>query len=214
MLRLYDYWESGNCYKVRLLLSQLGETFERVDVDILEGETRTPEFLAKNPNHRVPVVEWPDGRTLAESNAILFYLAEGSPFLPSDPWQRAQVLQWQAFEQYSHEPYIAVVRFWHFVKKLEENQHLLPAKMEGGYHALDVMEKHLSGQDFFVGGDYSIADISLYAYTHVADEGGFDLEPYPNTRAWIARVRAQPRYIGLTDAVGVRLSKFSDLLES
>ena len=130
MLRLYDHWESGNAYKVRLLLAQLGLPFERVELDILRGETRTPEFLAVNPNHRIPVLEWPDGRRLAESNAILFHLAEGTPFLPRDAFERAQALQWMFFEQYSHEPYIAVLRFWHFSKQLDAHRDEVPAKLE------------------------------------------------------------------------------------
>ena len=199
MLRLYDYWESGNCYKVRLLLTQLGEPFERMPVDILKQETRTAEFLAKNPNHRVPLLEWPDGRRLAESNAILCHLAEGTPFLPADRWDRAQMMQWLFFEQYSHEPYIAVVRFWHFADLLERNRPLLPEKMDGGYHALSVMEQHLNGREYFAGTSYTIADIALFAYTHVAHEGGFDLARYPNVRSWIARVRSQPRHIAITD---------------
>ena len=142
MIRLYDYFESGNAYKVRLLLTQLGIPFERVEVDILAGATRRPEFLAKNPNHRVPLVEWPDGRRLAESNAILFHLAEGTPYLPEDPFERAQVLQWLFFEQYSHEPYIAVVRFWHFAGMLEDKRDQLAEKTERGYEALGVMENH------------------------------------------------------------------------
>ena len=202
MLRLYDYWESGNAYKVRLLLCQLGQPFERVHLDILKGETRRPEFLAKNPNHRVPLVEWPDGRRLAESNAILFHLAEGSAYLPEDAWERALVLQWLFFEQYSHEPYIAVVRFWHFADLVEQNRDALPAKMEGGLHALSVMEQHLAGREFFVGARYSIADIALYAYTHVAHEGGFDLSRFPHLRAWLERVAAQSRHVLITDAVG------------
>ena len=205
MLRLYDYWESGNCYKIRLLLSQLETPFERVAVDILAGETRTPAFLAKNPNHRVPFVEWPDGRCLTESNAILFYLARGSDYLPDDAWAQAQILAWQNFEQYSHEPYIAVMRFWAFADRLELNKELIPGKMEGGYHALDVMEGHLKGKRFFVGERYSIADISLYAYTHVADEGGFDLSPYPEVRGWLTRVESQPRHVELTADVGTRV---------
>lgn len=202
MLRLYDFQASGNCYKIRLLLSQLGQPFERVDVDILAGETRTPTFLEKNPNHRVPFVEWPDGRRLTESNAILFFLAEGSEYLPDDPWQRAQVLEWQCFEQNSHEPYIAVTRFWALAGRLEINEDRMSAKMEGGYHALDVMETHLARHSFFVGERYSIADISLYAYTHVAGEGGFGLEPYPAIRTWLARVASQPRHVTLDAEVG------------
>lgn len=205
MLRLYDYWESGNCYKVRLLLNQLGEPFERVPVDILKGETRRPEFLVKNPNHRVPLVEWPDGKRLAESNAILFFLAGGTELLPDDPWCRAQVLQWLFFEQYSHEPYIAVVRFWHFAGLVEENSTALPEKMERGYHALDVMEQHLSNNSFFVADRYSIADIALYAYTHVANEGGFDLDRYRFVSAWLKRVAAQDNHILITDEAGIVL---------
>ena len=199
MLRLYDYWESGNCYKIRLLLSQLGIPFERVPVDILKGETRRPDFLAMNPNHRVPLVEWPDGRRLAESNAILCFVAEGSPFLPTDAWDRAQVLQWMFFEQYSHEPYIAVARFWHFAGLIEANKDSLPEKLERGYHALDVMERHLENNDFFVADRYSVADIALYAYTHVAHEGGFDLDGYGSVSAWLDRVADQPGHILITD---------------
>ena len=202
MLRLYDFWESGNAYKVILLLTQLEQAFERVHLDLLKGETHTPEYLAVNPNHHVPVVEWPNGRRLTESNAILFYLAEGSGYLPESTWERAQILQWQNFEQNSHEPYVAVVRFWHFAGLLEENQDALPAKVSGGYRALDVMEGHLSSNDFFVGSGYSIADISLYAYTHVADEGNFDLDRYPAIRKWLDRIADQSRHIKITDDVG------------
>jgi len=202
MLRLYDFWESGNAYKVRLLLSQLGVEFERVPLDILKGETRRPEFVAKNPNHRVPLLEWDDGRVLAESNAILFHLAEGTRYLPEDPFERAQVLQWMFFEQYSHEPFIAVVRFWYFSGQIDRHQAELPAKMKGGHHALAVMETQLAKAAFFVGDRYSIADIALYAYSHVAEEGKFDLEPYPGLRRWLERVKEQPGYIAITDPVG------------
>jgi len=198
MIKLYDFHESGNAYKVRLLLTQLGVPFERVDVNILQGETRTPAFLALNPNHRVPVVQWPDGRCLAESNAILFHFAEGTPLLPGDNWGRAQALQWMFFEQYSHEPYIAVLRFWHFAGLLEQNREQLAAKAQRGHEALAVMEQHLATREFFVGQAYSIADISLYAYTHVAPEGGFDLAEYPSIRAWMRRVAAQPGHIPIT----------------
>jgi len=197
MITLYDFHESGNAYKVRLLLTQLQQPFRRVPVDILKGETRTPQFLARNPNHRVPVVEWPDGRCLAESNAILFHLAEDSELLPPDPWQRALVLQWMFFEQYSHEPYIAVLRFWHFAGLLEQNADQVAGKMQRGYEALAVMDQHLASRRFFVGERYSIADIALYAYTHVAPEGGFDLAPYPAVRGWLQRVSAQPGHIGI-----------------
>ena len=206
MLRLYDYWESGNCYKVRLLLSQLGVSFERVHLDILKGETRTPEFIAKSANHRVPIVEWPDGRRLSESDAILWHLAEGAPFAPKDPWERAQALQWMFFEQYSHEPYIALVRFWHFAGLVEQNRTILSEKMDRGYHALSVMEGHLESRSYFVGERYTIADIALYAYTHVADEGGFDLSEFPSVRGWLGRVRSQPRHVKITDQVGELVS--------
>ena len=147
MIRLYDFWESGNAYKVRLLLSQLGMLFETVDINILKGETCTAGYLQKNPNHKVPLVEWPDGKTLAESNAILFYFAQGTKYLPEDPWLRAQALQWMFFEQYSHEPCIAVVRFWHFSGQLEKNRPFLADKMEQGHHALVTPNSHR----FFVG---------------------------------------------------------------
>ena len=199
MLRLYDYFESGNTYKVRLLLHHLGIPFERVELDILKGETRTAEFLARNPNGRVPLVELEDGRTLAESNAILYYFAEGTDYLPNDRLARAQALQWMFFEQYSHEPYIAVVRFWCFSGQAEKMKDEIPAKMERGYQALDVMEKHLAERDFFAGGAYSIADIALYAYTHVAEEGRFDLGRYPAVRAWLERVAAQPGHVPITE---------------
>lgn len=203
MIRLYDYWESGNCYKIRLLLTQLDIPFERVSVDILKGETRTQEFLAKNPNGRVPLIEWPDGRRLVESNAILWHLAEGTALLPDDTWERAQILQWMFFEQYSHEPYIAVVRFWHFAGLLNQNQAAIPDKMARGYSALAVMDSHLRSSDYFVGGRYTIADIALYAYTHVAHEGGFDLSRYPALSLWLERVATQNGHIGITDSVGV-----------
>ena len=198
MLRLYDYLPSGNGYKVRLLLTQLGVQFERIELDIVKGETHTPEFLAKNPNGRIPVLELEDGTCLAESNAIMFYLADGTPFLPVERLARAQVLQWLFFEQYSHEPNIATVRFWLHTEMTDERRTLLPSKRAQGYAALQVMEQHLRTRTFFVGERYTIADIALYAYTNVADEGGFDLTPYPAINAWLARVRAQPRHIPIT----------------
>ena len=199
MVRLYDYLESGNGYKVRLLLTQLAIPFERIELDILKGETRTPEFLARNLNGRIPVLEMKPGEFLAESNAILFYLAEGTPLLPQERWERAQVLQWMFFEQYSHEPNIATSRFWLSHNLLtEERRAQLPQKQTLGYAALDVMEKHLTERLFFVGERYSIADISLYAYTHVAYEGNFDLGRYPSIRAWLERVQNQPNHIPIT----------------
>src|SRR6184192_64685 len=160
MLTLYDYLPSGNGYKVRLLLSQLGIRFRLVETDILKGETRTPEFRAINPNGRIPVLELEDGRRLAESDAILFYLAEGTPFLPEERFARAEVLQWMFFEQYSHEPYIAVARAWlHVFTGPRVEPERLREKMEGGYQALDVMERHLAERRFFVAERYTIADI-------------------------------------------------------
>ena len=194
-LRLYDYLASGNGYKVRLLLRQLGRPFERIELDILKGETRTPEYLAKNPNGRIPVLELEDGRCIAESNAIQWYLAEGTSFLPDDAFDRACVLQWLFFEQYSHEPYVAVLRFWSHAGLMDEKRDQLPEKYERGNAALRVMESHLSAHAYFVGERYSIADIALYAYTHVAEEGGFELAPYANVRAWCQRVRQQPGHI-------------------
>jgi len=198
MLRLYDYLESGNGYKVRLLLTQLGIPFERIELDITRGATRTPEFLAKNPNGRIPTLALENGEFLPESNAILCYLADGTALLPSDRLERARVLQWLFFEQYSHEPNIATVRFWMHTNMTPEREALLPAKRALGYAALDVMENHLGSRSFFVGERYTIADIALYAYTHVADEGGFDLDRYPAVQAWLARVRSQPGHIPIT----------------
>ena len=199
MITLYDYIESGNGYKVRLALTQLGVPFRLVEKDILRGETRTPEFLAINGNGRIPAVELDDGRRLAESDAILFYFAEGTPLLPAEKFERAQVLQWMFFEQYSHEPYIAVARFWLLhTSKPKEQPEAFAEKQQRGYQALEVMERHLEGRTFFVGERYTIADIALYAYTHVAHMGGFELERYPRVRAWLERVRAQPRHVPIT----------------
>ena len=199
MLTLYDFMGSGNGYKVRLLLAQLGTPYKLVECDILKGETRTPEFLAKNPNGRIPTLQLEDGTHLAESDAILWYLAEGTRFAPADRLQRAQTLQWMFFEQYSHEPNIAVVRFWrHFISKLSPLQELdLPGRVEKGYAALGVMEQHLARHQYFVGGRYGLADIALYAYTHVAPEGNFDLDHYPHVSSWLARVASQPGYVSM-----------------
>jgi glutathione S-transferase len=200
MLRLHDSLSSGNGFKVRLLLAQLGIPFERIEYDIDKAETRTPAFLARNPNGRVPTLELEDGTFLPESNAILCYLAEGTPFLPEGRRERAEVLQWMFFEQYSHEPNIATVRFWimHQVAPTPLIELSIPAKRKQGEAALGVMETHLATHRFFVAERYTIADIALYAYTHVAGEGGFDLQPYPHVRAWLDRVAAQPGYIPIT----------------
>jgi len=197
MLTLYDYMDSGNGYKVRLLLAQTGTPYTLVERDILKGETRTPDFLAKNPNGRIPTLQLADGTHLAESNAILWYLAEGTPFAPADRLARAQTLQWMFFEQYSHEPNIAVARFWkHYLPSLTPLQEMdLPERMKKGYAALDVMERHLAANAWFVGGRYGLADISLYGYTHVAHEGGFDLGAYPHIDGWLKRVAGQPGHV-------------------
>jgi len=199
MPRLYDNLSSGNGFKCRLLLAQLGIAYERVELDIYAGASRTPEFLAKNANGRIPLLELDDGRRLAESNAILWYLADGTPYVPTERFARAEVLQWMFFEQYSHEPYIAVVRS--LVKRIapdDPRRAGIDEKRTRGYAALGVMEQHLAQRPFFVGERYSIADIALYAYTHVADEGGFDLAPYPAVRRWLAAVAATPGYIPIT----------------
>ncbi|MBE9015216.1 glutathione S-transferase family protein [Chroococcidiopsidales cyanobacterium LEGE 13417] len=199
MLKLYDFLPSGNGYKVRLLLTQLGIPFERVEINILKGESRTPEFLKKNSNGRIPVLQLESGDFLAESNAILFYFSEDTEFLPADKLLRARVLQWLFFEQYSHEPNIATPRFWITeLGKADEYREAIEQKRQAGYAALAVMEQHLTQQKFFVGDRYSIADIGLFAYTHVADEGGFDLSQFPAIQAWIERVKAQPNYIPIT----------------
>ena len=204
MLRLYDDPISGNGYKVRLTLTQLGIPFEYVALDVTKSETRTPAFLAKNPNGRIPNIRLEDGTYLAESCAIIWYLAEGTKLAPADRLARAQTLQWMFFEQYSHEPYVAVARFWkHLPTMTDEQQRQLPDRMKRGYAALDVMEKHLATRQFFVAERYGLADIALYAYTHVAPEGGFDLARYPAIRAWLARVAAQPDYIAITAPAGI-----------
>ncbi|KMM92703.1 MULTISPECIES: glutathione S-transferase family protein [Pseudomonas] len=196
MLKVYGDYNSGNCYKIKLMLHLLGLEYEWQSVDILNGETETPAFLAKNPNGKVPVLELEDGTCLWESNAILNYLADGSEFLPTEPRLRTQVLQWQFFEQYSHEPYVAVARFIQFYlglpqERLEEYRKL----QKRGYKALDVMEQQLARTPYLVGEHYSIADVTLYAYTHVAHQGGFDLAGYPSIQAWLQRVASHPRHV-------------------
>jgi glutathione S-transferase len=196
MLKLYEYASSGNCYKIRLLLNQLGIAYQRVPTDILKGESRTPEFLAMNPVGKTPVLEIKPGQYLAESNAIIYYLADGTDFLPTDKWERAQVMQWLFFEQYSHEPNIATVRFWISIAKVaEQKSEAITQKQQLGYVALQVMENHLTKHDYFVGNRYSIADIALYAYTHVAEEGGFDLSKFPAILAWFDRIIHQPNHL-------------------
>jgi len=193
---LYDSPVSGNCYKVRLLLAHLGIQYERRAMDVVDRSDRPDVLGGLNPALRVPTIVLDDGRPLAESNAILWYFGEGTPFVPDDPYERAQVLQWMFFEQYDHEPAIAVARFWlGYSARPEEFADRLPERTAAGHRALAAMERHLEDREFLVGGDFSIADISLYAYTHVADEGGFDLEPYPANRVWLARVASVPGHV-------------------
>lgn len=194
-MRLYGMTGSGNCWKPATLMEQLGIGFEWIETDIVNGASRTPEFLARNPNGRVPLLEITPGQYLAESNAMLCYLAEGSPLLPAERYARAKVLEWLFFEQYSHEPYIATVRFWvKFLGKRDAWQEKIAAAMEKGHAALGVMETQLQHRPFLTGDAYTIADIALYAYTHVADEGGYELGRYPRVCDWLARVARQPGF--------------------
>jgi glutathione S-transferase len=198
---LHHMQASGNSYKVRLCAHQLGIELTLKDYPFGSGLTRTPEFLAKNPNARVPLLEYEDGSTLAESNAILWYLAEETPLVPPLQWDRAKCLEWMFFEQYSHEPYVAVSRMIMTYLKGEERKKRdaeLPGLIARGNHALSVMEAHLAKHDWFAGNTYSIADIALYAYTHAAPEGGYDLAKYPAVMRWLERVRQQPRHIPIS----------------
>lgn len=196
--RVYGDYRSGNCYKVKLMLHLLDRAYEWVPVDILRGESREPAFLEKNPNGKIPVLELEDGVCLWESNAILNFLAEGSEFLPTDARLRTQVLQWQFFEQYSHEPYVAVARFIKvYLGMPDDRLDEYMTKQQGGYRALDVMEQQLLQTPYLVGDEYSIADVALYAYTHVAEEGGFSLADYPAVRAWLQRVASHPRHVDM-----------------
>ncbi|NKB21689.1 MAG: glutathione S-transferase family protein [Alphaproteobacteria bacterium] len=191
---LYDDPISGNGYKVRLLLAQLDFSYELVELDILNQETHTPDFLAKNANGKIPTIELDDGRCLSESNAILFYFAQGSRYWPGEKFDQADVMRWMCFEQYSHEPYVAVARFLHHLPEAPDPE-VIAEKHAKGYVALDVMEQHLGENDFFAAGQYSIADIALYAYTHVAEEGKFDLTSYSNISKWLDRVSEQPGFV-------------------
>ncbi|WP_111976785.1 glutathione S-transferase family protein [Algibacillus agarilyticus] len=199
-MHIYGDIQSGNCYKIKLLVEFLGLPYQWHHVDILNGATQTLEFLQKNPNGKIPLVEFENGQTLAESNAILNYLAQGTSFIPQDAFNYAEVLQWQFFEQYSHEPYIAVARY--IAKYLglpaDRKQDYLD-KQEGGHKALAVMEQQLLKTPFLTGADLTIADISLFAYTHVADEGGFDLSLYSAIQSWIERIKNTPNYVSMAD---------------
>jgi glutathione S-transferase len=200
-MKLYDYLSSGNGYKVRLVLRRLGITYDYVEVDILKGESRTADFLARNPNGRIPVLELDDGRTLSESNAIMAWLAEGSALVPEDRWERAKVLEWLFFEQYSHEPNIATLRFWlAYGRMTPEREAMVDGKRRAGYAALDVLEARLAAAPYLVAGRLTIADIGLYAYTHVAHEGGFDLSGYAGIAAWLERVAAEPGHVPIGQA--------------
>jgi glutathione S-transferase len=192
---LYDSAPSGNCYKVRLLLAHLGIPFERHELSVSDRTNRPAVLGGLNPALRVPTIVLDDGRSLAESNAILWYFGDGTRYVPEDRYERAQVLQWQFFEQYDHEPYVAVARYWLHYKGVAIDQVALAARQATGYRALDAMEKHLAGREFLVGSSYSLADISLYAYTHVAEEGNFELTRYPAINSWLARVAAQPGHV-------------------
>ena len=191
---LYNNQLSGNCYKVRLLFALLNLSYERRELDVIDRSNRLEVLGELNPALRVPTVVLDDGRAFAESGAILFFFADGTPYLPEDRFERAQVLQWLFFEQYSHEPYIAVARFWSLAR-ITPSAEAAAEKRRGGRAALAAMERHLAGRAFLVGDRYTIADVALYAYTHVAPEGGFELDRYPAVRAWIARVAGQPGHI-------------------
>jgi glutathione S-transferase len=195
---LYDSPVSGNCFKVRLLLAHLGIPYERRTVDVADRSNR-PELLGGlNPALRVPTLVLDDGRPLAESGAILWYFGDGTRFVPNDPYERAQVLQWMFFEQYDHEPAIAVVRFWlRYSGRPEEFADRVEERTAAGYRALDALERGLEGRDWLVGEAMTLADIALYAYTHVADEGGFDLSAYPAIRTWLARVPSEPGHVSI-----------------
>lgn len=198
-MKLYSFRLSGNCYKVRLLLAQLKQPYELVELNLRQGETKTPEFLTKSPLGKLPVLETEDGRILLESNAILYYLADGTEFLPTDRFEQVQVLQWLFFEQYSIVPNIGAARFWISVlRQPEQFQAQIAQKQELGYAALAALDQHLSSRKFMVADRYTIADLSLYAYTHVAPEGGFDLSRFPAVQAWLDRVAQQPETFPLT----------------
>ncbi|MHB1538927.1 MAG: glutathione S-transferase family protein [Solirubrobacteraceae bacterium] len=197
-MRLYDSRVSGNCYKVRLLLAQLGVEYERHEVDVIDRSGRAGLLGEMNPALRIPTIVLDDGRALAESNAIMWYFADGTSLSPADAFERAKVLQWLFFEQYSHEPYIAVLRYWLTIARSAPSQSELDAKRAGGYAALAAMERQLGATPFLVGEAYTIADVGLYAYTHVANEAGLDLSRHPAVVGWLERVAAQPAHVPIT----------------
>lgn len=201
MYKLYDFLPSGNGYKVRLLLTQLQIPFELIQLNILKQETHTAKFLQKNPNGKIPVLEIDPNKFIFESNAILYYLSQGTDYFPQDKYQQARVMQWLFFEQSSHEPNIATPRFWITkLKQAEEYREQIEQKRKLGYKALNIMEQHLKNRDFFVANKYTIADIALYAYTHVAEEGGFDLSNFLAINSWFKKVQSQPRHILIIDS--------------
>lgn len=201
MLKLYGMSGSGNCYKPVLLMAHLGLRHQWVEVDVIGGGTRQPEFLALNPNGKVPLLELEPGKTLSESNAMLTYLAEGTAWLPEDRWARAKVMEWLFFEQYSHEPAIATVRFWvKYLGKRRLWRDKITQTMDKGYAALQVMEQRLAQSAFLTGEQPTIADIALYAYTHVAHQGGYEMNRFAALQAWMARVAALPGHVVMPDA--------------
>ena len=198
MITVHGYSPSGNCHKLRMLLGHLGQQHRWIEIDSAHGATRTPEYLAKNPNGKVPMVEDDAGRVIVESNAILTWLADGTPYFAGDAWQRAQTLSWMFFEQYSHEPFVAVARFIAGWTPLDSPRRAdLPRLRERGNDALGVMDKHLASNAWFSATGYGIADIALFGYTHCAEDGGFDLARFPNIVAWLERVRAQPGFVAM-----------------
>lgn len=200
MYKLYDFLPSGNGYKVRLLLTQLEISFELIELNILKQETRTPEFLVKNPNGKIPVLEVAPEQFLSESNAILYYLGQGTEYFPTDKYQQTEVMQWLFFEQFSIVPNLATPRFWiSIIDKADEYQEQIQQKQKLGYAALNVIEKKLKTHDFLVANKYSIADIGLYGYINVAHQGGFDLSKFPAIESWLQRIESQPKYIKITD---------------
>jgi len=200
--RLYDYAPSCNCYKVRLLLAQLGQPYQRVPVDIFNGETLTDEFARMNPNRTTPVLETEDGRYLPESNAILVYLASGTDYLPDEPFERAEVVRWLVYEQTDVIPTVGGLRFRLLAGRLTPSDPAAIHRKQGGEEVLSLLDRHLAEREFFVGGRYTIADIAVYGYTHLAHEAGIDMEPYPHLRAWLDRVEQQPGYIADVEPYG------------
>ncbi|MCP4874165.1 MAG: glutathione S-transferase family protein [Gammaproteobacteria bacterium] len=199
-MKIYGDFKSGNCYKLKLACALLDIAHEWVPLDILQGDTRSDEFLALNPNGQIPVCVLDDGEVLAESNAILYYLARDSSFWPQHKLLQTRILEWQFFEQYNHEPSIAVARFIKVYQNLPQNRVVEHrAKLKAGYRALDIMERHLARHEYLVSDNCTIADISLFAYTHVAHEGGFNLSKFPAIEAWISRIQSQPGFVGMYD---------------